>query len=93
MIEIRESGKIIEAIIFDRQEVGTSFVKQYEILNKSVWPVTIIIEKKDEDIEIRYPSIMKGNETGTIIIEFNPKITRRTPLKDDIVINGVELIG
>lgn len=92
-ITIREDGKIIESILLDRQEVGTSFTKTYQLYNKSIWAVQLSISNRDEDVTLKYPSMMIGSEINTLIVEFTPKLTRRVPLIDEIIIKGVELIG
>ena len=94
MIEIIEDNKIIESINFERIEVGTVLNKEYMIRNNSHWKVeNIQVFKKDEDLNIQFPTELKGNELNKLSIQWNPKIDRRIPLTDEITITGIELIG
>ena len=93
-LEILDGNKLIESIQFERIEVGTVIEKEYTLVNKSMWPVIkITITKHDEDLNIIHPNEMVGYGTSKIKIKWSPNISRRTPLTDEMVINGVELIG
>lgn len=93
-LELYDGDTLIQSINFDRVEVGTKFTKEYTIRNNSIFPVEKIQTiTSDEDLKIQYPSQLTSNEMSKVIIEFTPKINRRTPLNDKIQFVGAEIIG
>jgi len=91
-IELRKPVSLFTA---DRHEVGTILHRDYYLYNSSKdWPIgNISFENKDPDLSIDYSKTIGPNGLNKVSIDFKPPINRREKLQENIIINGVLLIG
>ena len=79
----------------ERVEVGTTFRRTYFLKNESPdWPMAnITFENDDPDLNIIHPDRIEANGSAKVEVVFSPKLTRRKPLMQPVLINGDLLIG
>lgn len=79
----------------ERIEVGTTFRRTYFLKNESKdWPMAnITFDNTDPDLKINHPDRIEANGSANVEIIFTPKLSRRKPLMQPVLINGDLLIG
>ena len=86
----------ISIVNFGRLEVGSKNEKILYLNNGSEqWPINNIKldMELDQDLKIEHPVFLAPNETKSVLIYWNPKIERRTPLEQNIIFSGDLIIG